>query len=278
VTKPPEVHRAGARVPPLLRAAHLGPSLAVTCVVMLLAVGQDLPPYRAVAVTAAVLAGQLTIGWGNDLLDADRDRLSGRVDKPLANGELTTAVVRVSLAAAGLACIVLSLLVGWRSALVHLGLGVGSGHAYNLYFKRTRWSWLPYAVAFGTLPAVVSLADVPPRWAPAWMMAAAAALGVAAHFLNTLPDFDTDAVTGVRGLPHRLGRTATRTIATVLLVVASVTAVVGPPGAPGPQAWTALTIVAVLAAVAATGRGRTPFLAAIAIALVDVALLTVVAG
>ncbi len=173
---------------------------------------------------------------------------------------------------------VLSLLVGWRSAAVHLVLGVGSGHLYNLVLKSTRWSWMPYAVAFGTLPAVVTLADVPPHWPPAWMMASAAALGVAAHFLNTLPDFDADAATGVRGLPHRLGPTPTRVIAIVLLVAASVIAALGPSGPPGVWAAVALTIVAVLATVAATGRGKVPFTAAVAIALVDVLLLTVVAG
>ena len=59
-------------VVPLLRAAHLGPSLAVTALVALLAVAFDLSARQGVALTAAVLAGQLTVGWGNDLLDARR--------------------------------------------------------------------------------------------------------------------------------------------------------------------------------------------------------------
>src|SRR4051812_43108477 len=94
VTASADVNRTRPTVSPLLRAAHLGPSLAVTCGVALLAVGQALPPGRVAVVTAAVLAGQLTIGWGNDLLDADRDGGVGRADKPLASGELAPAVVR----------------------------------------------------------------------------------------------------------------------------------------------------------------------------------------
>ena len=137
---------------------------------------------------------------------------------------------------------------------------------------------MPYAVAFGTLPAVVTLADLPHHWPPLWMMASAAALGVAAHFLNALPDFATDAATGVRGLPHLLGATASRALATVLLVVASVVAALGPAGPPTAWAWAALAVVVALAVVTATGRGRTPFAAAVAIALVDVLLLTVVSG
>jgi 4-hydroxybenzoate polyprenyltransferase len=264
-------------VPPLLRAAHSGPCLAVTTVVALLAVGQDLPAARGVVVTAAVLAGQLTIGWGNDLIDADRDRRTGRQDKPLANGELVPATVRACLIGAAVVCVLLSFLVGWRSALVHLGLGVASGHLYNLVLKRTAWSWLPYAVAFGTLPAVVTLADLPHHWPPLWMMGAAAALGVAAHFLNTLPDLLADAATGVRGLPHRVGAAPSRVLATALLVVASLAAALGPAGKPGSWAWAGLAVVAVLAILASVGRGRLPFQAAMAIALVDVVLITVVA-
>jgi 4-hydroxybenzoate polyprenyltransferase len=195
----------------------------------------------------------------------------------VAHGDVEATVVRLALTAALVACVVLSLLVGWRSASVHLGLGVTSGHLYNLGLKATPWSWIPYAVAFGTLPAVVTLADVPHHVPPLWMAVAAATLGVAAHLLNALPDFDVDAATGVRGLPHRLGRVATRVTAIALLMVASVTAALGPPGPAGAGAGVALSVVAALAVVAATGRGKIPFAAAVAIALVDVGLLTAVA-
>jgi hypothetical protein len=67
-------------------------------------------------------------------------------------------------------------------------------------------------------------------------------------------------------------------IATVLLVAASAVAVLGPSGVPSGWVWGALAVVVALAAVALVGRGRAPFYAAIAIALVDVVLLTVVAA
>ncbi len=260
----------------LVRAAHIGPALAVTTVVLLLAVSGGLPTARVVFVVLAVFTGQLTIGWANDLLDARRDRATGRRDKPVATGELPASLVTTALVTAGAACVVLSFLVGWRSALVHLGLGVLSGHLYNLVAKRSWWSWLPYAVAFGTLPAVVTLADVPPRWAPLWMLLTAATLGVAAHLLNALPDLDDDLATGIRGLPHRLGRTRSKVLATALLVLGSAVAVLGPPGDPGAIAGLAFGIVVVLAVTALVTSGRTPFRAAIGIALVDVALLTLV--
>nr|WP_281386779.1 UbiA family prenyltransferase [Jiangella mangrovi] len=224
-----------------------------------------------VLVVAAVFTGQLTIGWSNDLVDAGRDRAVGRADKPLVTGRVTARTVGVALTAAAAACVVLSLALGLAAGLVHLLL-VGCGVGYNLLFKRTALSWLPYAVAFGLLPAVVSLALDPPEWPPAWMMAAGALLGVGAHLVNVLPDLDDDLATGVRGLPHRLGAARARVTAVVVLVAASVLVVLGP-GRPPAWAWAGLAVVAVLAVVALRGRGSTPFRAAMAIALVDVVLL-----
>ena len=257
----------------LLSAAHPGPAFAVTTVAALLAVSAGLEPRQAVVVTGAVLAGQLTIGWGNDLLDVSRDRTVGRRDKPLAAGLVGTRTVTAALAGAALACVVLSLAAGWRSAVVHLLLGAGAGQAYNLGLKATALSWLPYASAFGTLPAVVHLAADDPSWPPWWMAAAGALLGVGAHVLNALPDLADDLRTGVRGLPHRLGPTLSRPLAAVLLVAASLLAALGPAGTPPAWVWAALLVVAGLAGLALTGRGRGPFRAAMAIALLDVVLL-----
>lgn len=269
-------HGTPVRAAALLTAAHIGPGLAVTTVVGVLAATHDLSAATAVVVTAGVFAGQLTIGWGNDLLDAGRDRLVGRTDKPIATGELPPRLVAACLVVAGAACVALSLAAGWRSGLVHLLLGVASGHAYNLGLKATSFSWLPYAVAFGSLPAVVTLAGPTPDAPPWWMVGTAAGLGVAAHLLNTLPDFADDAATGVQGLPHRLGVRLTRVLATILLVAASAVVIFGSPGRPPAWAWGAMGLAIALAAVALAGRGKAPFHAAIAIALLDVVLLALV--
>lgn len=262
----------------LLRAAHIGPALAVTVVAALLAVSSSTETRYAVVVVTAVLAGQLTIGWGNDLLDAGRDRAVGRRDKPLANGELSPRLVATCVALSALVCLGLAFLAGWRSGVVHVFLGVAAGHAYNLGLKATVWSWLPYASAFGTLPAVVTLAGETPTWPPGWMLATAAALGVAAHLLNALPDLQDDERTGVRGLPHALGATRSRVLATSLLVAGSAAAVLGPPGAPPAWIAGAFVIVVILGAVACVTSGRTPFRAAVTIVLADVVLLLAAGG
>jgi hypothetical protein len=63
-----------------------------------------------------------------------------------------------------------------------------------------------------------------------------------------------------------------------LLVLASAVVVLGPAGAPATWAWAALAVVVGLAVLALVGRGKAPFYAAVAIALVDVVLLAMVAA
>ncbi len=262
----------------LIRAAHIEPTLAVTVLTALLARASGLGAERLALVTAAVFCGQLVIGWSNDLLDAGRDTAVGRSDKPLATGEVTPRAVTIAAGVAAAAAVGLSASVGWRSALVHLVLVVGSGIAYNLGVKATAWSWLPYVVAFGSLPAVVSLAASPPGPPVAWVAASSAALGAAAHFLNTLPDLADDESTGIRGLPHRIGGRRSQAVAAVLLLAASVVIVLGPAGPPPPVAWAGLLLAAGLAIGALTGFGRTPFRCGVAIAGVDVILLVLAAA
>lgn len=257
----------------LVTAAHPGPAVAVTTVVGLLAWSAGVAPGRGAALIGGVLAGQLVIGWVNDLVDAGRDRAVGRPDKPLAAGTVPVGLVRACTVVALVACVVLSLLAGWRSGLVHLGLGVASGLAYDLGVKATAFSPVPYAVAFGSLPVFTALAAPDVALPPWWVVLAGACVGVGAHALDALPDLALDLRTGVRGLPHRLGARASRVAAALLLGAASLLAALGPPGPPHPAATVVLVAVAAGVVVALVGRGRLPFAAAVAIALLDVALL-----
>lgn len=218
-----------------------------------------------------MLTGQLTIGWTNDLLDRGRDSAVGRADKPLATGELVVGRVQAACAAAAAVTVVLSLLCGLAAGLVHLGC-VAAGWAYNLGLKATVWSWAPYAVAFGGITVFISLAGPTGAPPPAWIPVVGALLGVGAHLVNALPDLADDEATGVRGLPHRLGARRTRLTAVVVLGGASLIVAVAGDAAPVLRLG-ALVLVAALAVVALVARGRTPFWAAVGIAVVDATLL-----
>jgi 4-hydroxybenzoate polyprenyltransferase len=260
------------RVAMLLGAAHPGPAFAVTLLAGLLGQAVGLDAAQLALVVAAVLTGQLSIGWSNDLVDLGRDRAVGRVDKPLVDGRVSERTARIACGTAVVATVPLSLACGWLAGAVHL-VCVAAGWAYNLGLKSTPWSWLPYAVAFGALPAFVSLVEDPGAVPPLWLQLAGALLGVGAHFVNVLPDLDDDEATGVRGLPHRLGERWSAAVAATVLVAATVTIVVGAPVESEVVAAAALLITAGLALVALIAKGRTPFRAAIAMALVDVTML-----
>lgn len=260
----------------LVRASHPGPTAAVTTLAAVLCAAHGQRPREVAAVTGAVLSGQLSIGWSNDLLDAGRDAASGRADKPVAAGVLPRRTVAGATAVALGACVPLSLCSGTRAAAAHL-LTVGGGWAYNLGLKGTPLSWAPYAVGFGALPAyvVLGLPGAPP--VPPWLVGAGALIGTGAHMFNALPDLAQDRATGVASLPVRLGARGARVAGAGLLLAAGLLVGLAPPGRPGGWDSAGMAAGALLAGGAASPRhdpgSRAPFLLAVAAAAVDVALL-----
>lgn len=206
----------------LARACHFQPTVAVTVVTTSLAVLSGRDALGCVTVAVAVLAGQLSTGWSNDWLDAARDTAVGRVDKPIVSGAVDVASVRAAALVALVACVPLSLLSGWRAAAVHL-VAVGSAWAYNAGVKATVLSPLPYAVSFGLLPAFVTLGLPGHPWPRPALMGATALLGIGAHFINTLPDREDDARSGIVGLPQRISASACLLVGVVLLSACAVT-------------------------------------------------------
>lgn len=273
----------GRSVGALLGSAHPEPAFAVTAVTSALAASAGRSAGGVAATAVAVLAGQLSVGWCNDAVDAERDRRSGRRDKPIARGEIGARTVRAAALAALTASVPLSLLSGWRAAAVHL-VAVLLAWGYDLGWKSTALSVVPYTLAFGLLPAFVTL-GLPGHPAPPWWATLAGALlGAGAHFANVLPDLDDDLATGVRGLPHRLGARASAAAAAALLVLASVSLVAGPGrgGSPGRPASATLVVAAAALLGVVVGAGfvlarrpgsRAAFRAALVLALLDVVLL-----
>jgi 4-hydroxybenzoate polyprenyltransferase len=221
--------RAGLRtIGALARATHLGPTLAVTSMAAGLAAASGVRGGRLALLGAAVLAGQASVGWSNDVVDRHRDRAAGRADKPVAAGDVGARTVAASAGAALVLCAALSLALGPVAAAAHLG-AVGVAWAYNLGLKGTPASPLPYAAAFALLPVVVA-ATAGGR-APAWVLAGAALLGAGAHCTNTLPDVEHDAATGVAGLPQRLGPRRSAVAGALLLGAGGAVAAAGLAGA-----------------------------------------------
>jgi 4-hydroxybenzoate polyprenyltransferase len=213
----------------LWRSSHPGPSVVVTLVALTLGIAAGLEPWRIAVLTLAILLGQLSVGISNDAIDASRDRATERTDKPLARGDVSVRAAWVAASAAVVIALALSFTLSWQMALAHL-VALASAWSYNAGLKSTPISVLPFMVSFGLLPSLVTLSAAEPSLAAPWAWVAGAALGVAIHLTNVLPDLDDDARTGVRGLPHRLGRRVSAVLAAVALVVGAVAVLLGPIG------------------------------------------------
>ena len=125
----------------LVRACHPEPTAAVTVLAATLVGASGGNPLVA---GAAVLSGQLSVGWSNDWVDADRDRAVGRKDKPVVQGMPVATLRRAALLALR-ACVPLSLLMGRYAGAAHL-VAVASAWLYNARLKSTVLSFLPYAL------------------------------------------------------------------------------------------------------------------------------------
>jgi len=263
----------------MVRACHPEPTAAVTVVSVVLALAVGLRGGTVALIGTTVLASQLMIGWTNDALDAGRDAAVGRRDKPVPAGMVGARTVGTGAVLAGVAFLSLAFTVGVRPGLVILVAGL-AGLAYDWPLKFTALSVLPYLVAFAGLATYVPMAR-PGAPVPAWWLPTAGALlGAGAHFANALPDLEDDARTGVRGLPHRLGRTVSTVASAVLLLAATGVLAFGPRPVSWASAGTFVAAALVLPAGWWAGRApgsRAPFRAVLVVAVLDVILL-VIAG
>jgi 4-hydroxybenzoate polyprenyltransferase len=259
----------------LVVASHPGPCLVITALASLLAAQAAPHGTGPVLVAPAMLAGQLSVGWSNDALDARRDAAARRTDKPVAMGQISKQAVWIAAVVSLAASLAMALAINLAAA-GFLAVIVGASWAYNLGLKSTLWSGLLYVVGAASIPAYAT-ATLPghplPRW---WVTLAAGAVGLGAHFANVLPDLAGDRLAGVRGLPQqvaaRWGSVVVRAVAISLLLLATAAMLAAASPARRGVAIAGLAIACLLAVVSARGGGKIPFLAAIGIAAVDVLL------
>jgi 4-hydroxybenzoate polyprenyltransferase len=176
-------------------------------------------PSYVIALT--VFCGQLVVGWTNDLVDLPLDQKEGRTNKPMVDGKLSPKTVKRATWVALFFVTLFSLFgpMGIIGGLVHL-FGVGSGVAYNFYFKSNRFSFVPYVISFAALPASITLSrhEVPQLW----LLISGSSLGVAAHFANVVKDMERDRAAGIMGLPQILGSKRSTVFSGLLLFLVSI--------------------------------------------------------
>ena len=208
----------------LINSSHPIPCLAVASFAGLLGLGLGIAWDRSMLIFLVVLLQQISVGLSNDWLDYKRDLKADRKDKPTVNGTVKVSELKTGAIGAAVLAQTTAFIFGSTAAVVMFGMLV-AGWAYNLGMKSNWTSVVPYAVGFGAVPVFVGLASTEPFCVQTWVVAAAALLGVSAHFANVLPDIEADKLTGVNSLPHILGQSlsalaiaGTALLATVLVV------------------------------------------------------------
>ncbi len=270
---PPHAPALAGRTRALVRACHPEPTVAVSTLttVLFASAGNSAPTCLIGA--AAILTGQLSIGWSNDLIDRGRDVSAHRQNKPLATGALGAAELRTACLTALVLTVPLSLALGWRPGLLHLA-AVAAGWLYNVGLKATVLSVLPYLFAFGSLPVIATTALARPHLPPFLIVLAAGLIGGAAHYANVLPDIADDLAAGVRGLPQQAGVRGATAAASAASVLASLLVLLAEPGWASALGLVAVSAVVALAArAAARDRPATVFQAIIGCAAINVALI-----
>jgi 4-hydroxybenzoate polyprenyltransferase len=206
----------------LRQASHFGPTLIVTAIAFGFGTYYwwEGPAY---VIAFTVATGQLIVGWSNDLYDYKDDLAHNRTNKPLVSGLITKQYLQKWLRFMVPFSFIANLLgpLGIKGGLVYM-LGVGCGVAYNFYFKFSALSPLPYAIAFAALPSSIAISKgITP---PLWMLLGGSIFGIAAHFINVIKDMEQDNVSGIEGLPQRLG-TKKSIIAAVALIILGMLAI-----------------------------------------------------
>jgi 4-hydroxybenzoate polyprenyltransferase len=199
----------------LRQASHFGPTLIVTAIAF--AIGTyywwEGPAY---VIAFTVATGQLVVGWSNDLYDFQDDLKHNRTNKPLVSGLITQKYLQRWLIFMVPFSFFANLFgpLGFKGGMVYM-LGIACGVAYNFYFKFSALSPLPYAIAFAALPSSIPISkDITP---PVWMWLGGALFGMAAHFINVIKDMEQDQVSGIKGLPQRLGSKKSIAVAAALI-------------------------------------------------------------
>lgn len=167
---------------------------------------------RFYAIGAIILLTQISISALNDWADRVAD-IAARRWRPIAMGMITPRLA-VSIAVLAAVGAILATLPFGLAATVTLIVGIAAGWAYDLWLKPTRFSFVPFAIAFPLLVAWVAMMAGRPVIQFAYLLAGGAVLAVGIHLADSLPDLELDRVAGLRSLAVLLGRD--RTVETML--------------------------------------------------------------
>jgi len=177
-------------------------------------------------IAAIMLLVQFSISALNEWADADLDQQAGR-RRPIPLGLVSpgTALTVAVLCAVG--AFLLSTLANFGTvSLLLVGTGLASGWAYDLRFKATPLSFLPFAIAFPLMPFWIGLLAGRPASSLGILFIGGSPLAAAIHLADAIPDRDRDRAAGLRTLAVSLGRPGAEMVAAGLLLAGTIVSIV----------------------------------------------------
>lgn len=193
----------------LIRAAHPRQALLTAVGMTVAAALSGRPSRELLLILGTVLAGQVVLGWFNDLVDRRRDARHQRTGKPLADGRLDPGTLWFCLALAVFVVVPLSVANGLYAGSAYLlSLAIGLAGQW-VWLRKGFFSWVPWAAAYALYPAFLSYGGWggQERGAPPELLITglAALLGIGVHLLTALWGLVPDNEDGWTYLPLKLG-------------------------------------------------------------------------
>jgi 4-hydroxybenzoate polyprenyltransferase len=212
----------------MLELFHPIPSLLTTLAAIGFALifGIGVGDARVWSIAAIMLLVQFSISALNEWADADLDRRAGR-PRPIPLGLVSpgTALTVAVLCAVG-AFLLTTVANFGPVALLLVGIGLACGWAYDLRFKATPLSFLPFAIAFPVMPFWIGLLAGRPGSSLGVLFLGGSPLATAIHLADAIPDRDRDRAAGLRTLAVTLGRPGAEMVAAGLLLLGTLVSIV----------------------------------------------------
>jgi 4-hydroxybenzoate polyprenyltransferase len=173
-----------------------------------------------------MLLVQFSISALNEWADADLDRQAGR-RRPIPLGLVSKSTALTVAVLCAVAAFLLSTFANFGTvALLLVGVGLACGWAYDLRFKGTPLSFLPFAIAFPLMAFWIGLVAGRPAGSLGVLFLGGSPLAIAVHLADAIPDRDRDRAAGLRTLAVTLGRPGAEMVAAGLLLVGTLVSIV----------------------------------------------------
>jgi 4-hydroxybenzoate polyprenyltransferase len=212
----------------VLELLHPIPSLLTTMAAVgsALIFGIGLGDIRLWWIAAIMLLVQFSISALNEWADADLDRQAGR-RRPIPLGLVSKSTALTVAVLCAVAAFLLSTLANFGTvALLLVGIGLACGWAYDLRFKGTPLSFLPFAIAFPLMPFWIGLVAGRPAGSLGVLFLGGSPLAIAIHLADAIPDRERDRAAGLRTLAVTVGRPGAEMVAAGLLLVGTLVSIV----------------------------------------------------